>query len=93
MVEGNSGDRDIGRSSLHPLELRSKSVTLEGDQQKEDSRSVGTLFNDMRSRAEAKEDRPPQDTAARGKIFHTVEVLSSDHSSDDSFVAIAKSTK
>jgi hypothetical protein len=93
MVEGNSKDRENGRSSLHPLESRSKTATLEGAQHKEDSRSVGTLFNNVVSSAEAEQDRPPQETAARGKSFHTVEILSSDHSSDDNFLAIVKSTK
>jgi hypothetical protein len=93
MVEGDKRDSDNGISSLQPLELRSSSVTLEGVQHKEDSRSVGALSNNALSRAEAKQDRPPRDIAARGKIVHTVEILSSDHSSDDNFVAIVKSTK
>jgi hypothetical protein len=93
MVDGNKRDRDNGRSSLHPLELGSKTATLEGAQHKEDSRSAGTIFNNKVSRGEAKQGLSPQDTAARGKTFHTVEILSSDHSSDDSFVAIVKSTK
>ena len=78
VVEGKKRDLDNGRSLLQPLELRSKTATMEGVERKEERRSVG---------------RPPQDTTARGKIPHTVEILSSDHSSDDSFVAVVKSTK
>ena len=82
MLEPNKKDRDSG-----------KSASLEGVSHKEDTRSVGTLQNNILSRVAASQSRPPQDTARRGKIFHTVEILSSDHSSDDSFLAIVKSTK
>jgi hypothetical protein len=93
MVEGNQRPRENGTTSLHPASLRSKSATLEDAPDREDMRPISTLFNHAVSRAEAKQDRPPQDTAARGKNFHTPEILSSDHSSDDSFLAIVKSTK
>lgn len=81
MLEPNKKDRDSG-----------KSASLEGVSHK-DTRSVGTLQNNILSRVAASQSRLPQDTAPRGKIFHTVEILSSDHSSDDSFLAIVKSTK
>jgi hypothetical protein len=82
MLETNKKDRDSG-----------KNASLEGVSHKEETRSVGTLQKKIVSTAEATQPHPPQDTASRGKIFHTVEILSSDHSSDDSFVAIVKSTK
>lgn len=58
MLDGNKKDRDNGRSSRHPLELRSKSTRLEGVGHKEENMSVDTLFNNIVSRAEAKQGRP-----------------------------------
>jgi hypothetical protein len=82
MLEPNKKDTDSG-----------KGASLEGVPHKEPTRSVGTPHNNIVTRVAASQSRPPQDSASRGKILHTVEILSSDHSSDDSFLAIVKSTK
>ena len=78
---------------LKELRRPSESVTpsLEGVDHNPDSRSVPILSNKTVSKAKVKQGRPTKGTAAKGKFSHTVEILSSDHSSDDCPIAIIKS--
>ena len=93
IVDGNKRSRDNGRSSRHQPEWRSKSASLEGVHYKEDKRSVDLLFDNIVSKSEVKQGRPTQDIVAKGTFLHSVEILSSDHSSDDCLIPIIKSTK
>ena len=50
-------------------------------------------FDNILSKIEVKHGRGTHDTAAKGKFSHAVEILSSDHSSDDSLPPSIKPTK
>ena len=92
-MDGSKRPRDNGRSSRQMSELRSKSASSEGVDHKEDNRSMDLLFDNIVAKAEVKQRRPAKDNAAKGKFLYTVEILSSDHSSDDSLIPLLKSTK
>lgn len=93
IVDGIKRTRDNGRSSRQLSEMQSKSASSEGVDHKEENRSVDLLLDDIVTKAEVKQPRPAKDTGAKGKFVHTVEILSSDHSSDDSLIPLLKSCK
>lgn len=92
-LEGKKRLKDNGRSSRQPDKLVSKSASVEGMDDQEDTRSVEILFDTVFSKSDVKHGRGTQVTAPKGKLQHTVEILSSDHSSDDNIRPIIKPTK
>ena len=93
MLEGDKKYRDNGRSSRQSSELRSKTASLEGVDNNKHSESVPIHSNSTVTKAKVKQGRPTKGVKAKGKFSHTVEILSSDHSSNDCPIAIIKSTK
>ena len=92
-LEAHNRSRGNVISSRQPKELRSKSAVLEGVDLHKDSRSADIDFDNIVSKSEVKQGRGTQNTAGKGKFLQTVEILSSDHSSDDCFIPSTKSTQ
>ena len=92
-VDGIKRPRDNGRSSRQVNELRSKSASSPGVDHKEENRSADLVIDNIVAKAEVKQRFPAKDNAAKGKFLHTVEILSSDNSSDDCLIPLLKSAK
>ena len=92
-VAGMAKSRDNPTSLRQSLELQSKSASSDGLDHKEDNISTDLLFNNIVAKGEVKQRRTAKDNVPKGKVFHTVEILSSDHSSDDCLIPLIKSKK
>lgn len=79
---GNTRIMDGVRPSRQTKELKTRSASLERIDHKNDGRSVDIIIDNNGPRNGLKHGRSTHDGASKGKFVHTVEVLSSDHSSD-----------
>ena len=93
LLEGNRSSKDDGRISRQVKELRPTSASVEGLGQKKDSRSVDILADNNVSKNEVKHGRRITDNATKGNFSHTVEILSSDQSSEEYLRPSIKSGK
>lgn len=93
LLEVHTRSRDVGRTSRELKELKSKSASVEVADHKKDSRSVGINIENSLPVTEVKHGRSTLQTPAKSKLLQTVEILSSDHSSDDGLRPSIKSTK
>ena len=83
MQEGNTRSRDEGTSSRIVKDMKHISASLEGIERPNGVRSVHTVSDAFLSHDEVKHRRSKNDMATKGKSLQNVEVLSSDHSSDE----------
>ena len=83
LQEGNTSSRDEGISSRTVKDMRNISASLEGTGRLNGVRSVHTIFDEFLSHDEVKHKRRKNGMASKGKSLQNVEVLSSDHSSDE----------
>lgn len=88
--EGNNRTVDGGRHSRQMKEFKTRSASPESIDHKHEERSVEIVFDNQSPRNGAKQGHGTHDHASKGKFLHTIEVLSSDHSSD---VSLRPSTK
>jgi hypothetical protein len=93
LLEASRRSKDDVRSSRQLRELRSTTAAGEDLEQEKDSRSVDTYLDIKLSKTEVKHGSRTLDTASKGKFSHTVEILSSDNSSDESLRPLIKSSK
>ena len=84
MQEGNTRSRDEGTSSRPVKDMKHKSASVDGNTRPNSVRSVHTVSDEFISQDEVKHRRSKNAMGTKGKFMQDVEVLSSDHSSDES---------
>ena len=82
LQDGNTRSKDEGTSSRILKDTKHKSGLLEGNERPNSVKSVHTVSDQFLSKV--KHRRSKNDMGTKGKFMENVEVLSSDHSSDDS---------
>jgi hypothetical protein len=80
---GNTANREGGRFVRQAREKKPNSATLEDDNIQKDVTSVEISSENTLSKDEAQHGRGTPDIASIGKTIQSIEILSSDHSSDD----------
>ena len=83
LEKGSSRNRVGGRYARQPREKKPRSSTLEGNGIPHDVTSVDIDSDNTLSKSESEHGQGTYDMAAIGKSMHTIEILSSDQSSDD----------
>ena len=84
LQEGSIRNREGGRFVRHSREKKPRSPTLEGTHIHNDVTSVDIGSENTLSKDDAQHNRGKHDVASIGKFMQTIEILSSDNSSDDS---------
>ena len=90
---GNNRTLDEGRHSRQMKEFKTRSASLERPDHKNEERSVDIIFDSQFPEDGAKHGHSTPVHASKGKFVHTVELLSSDNSSDVSLRPSSKFSK
>ena len=93
LTEGNTRNRDGGRFVWPVREMKPRSASLEGTDTQNDARSVDIGSKYTLSEDEAKQGRGTNEMNTIGKFMQTIEILSSDQSSDDCLLTNMKYSK
>ena len=93
LQEGKTRNREGGRFVRRGGDKKPKSSTLERTDNHNDVTSVEPSSENTLSKDEAEPGRGAHDTASIGKFMQTIEILSSDQSSDDSLRTNMKNSR